>query len=71
MVSLKGEKKEKKRRRRREKEAEWRMMMKTSHSPSLNKREAQGTHTQKKRFPGRQARRRRRGKTGKKNLWVI
>ena len=40
--------------------------MKTSHSPSLNKREAQGTHTQKKRFPGRQARRRRRGKTGKK-----
>ena len=71
MVSLKGEKKEKKRRRRREKEAEWRMMMKTSHSPSLNKREAQGTHTQKKgSLEGRQEDDAG-GRREEKNLWVI
>ena len=47
------------------------MMMKTSHSPSLNKREAQGTHTQKKgSLEGRQEDDAG-GRREEKNLWVI
>ena len=44
--------------------------MKTSHSPSLNKREAQGTHTQKK-VPWKAGKKTTEGEDGEKNLWVI